>query len=421
MLTAQSHHDVVTDQDVQPREESRRGLRRRRSSVSAVRAMGWTPGAAHGAKLAKFLLLGVLACGPLALAGLDLSGGAHPTASASVIAAPSSDAGATLAVGNFAAEFVTAWLTTPSGQESSLDFYVSGASGLQLPRTPATVANVAVADVEQAGLYRPRQASAPASAAQDPTAPTAAAAAPQLQRAWRVTVAADVSQPGPNNTTLMVRRYFSVPLAQQVTDPAAPATNTTATTSAPSPSPDDAGGDQLRLRALLWPQPVAGPASGGGMDTDYDQQVSANGVLASSVGEFLTAYLAGQGDVDRYLTPGYELRPVTPAAYTAVSVQQVLAGRDDPVEDTPHDGQRAQVLVTAGLTTLTAEQASTQYALQLTARAGRWEVSALQDLPVLAATAVTNTAAPVAPTRATQPAAPTSTGTQSSSSSPTQP
>lgn len=84
---------------------------------------------------------------------------------------------------------------------------------------------------------------------------------------------------------------------------------------------------------------------------------------------FLLAFLAGDGELDRYTAPGLQLSAVSPPPYTSVSVQRSgLARRRD------------------GTALLRLEVAATEpaghtqvlgYHLDVTRRAGRWEVTAL--------------------------------------------
>ncbi|MGW7369439.1 conjugal transfer protein [Streptomyces sp. NPDC054841] len=104
-----------------------------------------------------------------------------------------------------------------------------------------------------------------------------------------------------------------------------------------------------------------------------------DGDVTSAVGEFLSAYLTGTGEVSRYLAPGVKLSAVTPAPYTTVTVQQVLAVEAAAAaEQVPADGTTVRIL-----TQVEARDQDGQwplgYELVLKARSGRWEVAALQS------------------------------------------
>ncbi|MCW8101665.1 conjugal transfer protein [Streptomyces tauricus] len=126
------------------------------------------------------------------------------------------------------------------------------------------------------------------------------------------------------------------------------------------------------------PAVVAGPARAEVSKAPYGVSVP-QGPLSSAVGEFLAAYLTGAGEVDRYLAPGVQLAAVSPAPYTAVTVQQVLA-----VEKAAAGGRvpadHAKVRVLARVETRDAGgRWPLAYELALTARSGRWDVSALES------------------------------------------
>ena len=126
------------------------------------------------------------------------------------------------------------------------------------------------------------------------------------------------------------------------------------------------------------PGVVAGPARAEVPKSPYGVTVP-EGDLSSAVGEFLAAYLTGSGEVSRYLAPGVTLAPVSPAPYTAVSVQQVAAVEQAAAaEQMPADGTKVRVLVR-----VEARDAEGRwplaYELTLKARSSRWEVAALES------------------------------------------
>ncbi|MFE4413250.1 conjugal transfer protein [Streptomyces sp. NPDC056821] len=143
------------------------------------------------------------------------------------------------------------------------------------------------------------------------------------------------------------------------------------------PVATDASGNSFTVTGA--PGVVAGPARAKVAKSPYGVAVPHGGDLSSAVGEFLGAYLTGAGEVDRYLAPGVTLSPVSPAPYTAVTVQQVLAvERAAAAEQVPADGTtvrvRAQVEARddAGRWPLA-------YEIELKARSGWWEVAALES------------------------------------------
>ncbi len=103
------------------------------------------------------------------------------------------------------------------------------------------------------------------------------------------------------------------------------------------------------------------------------------GDLSAAVGEFLAAYLTGAGEVDRYLAPGVNLTAVSPAPYASVEVQQVWAVEEAAADQAvPADGTNVRVRAAVEARDA-AGRWPLAYELTLTARSGRWEVSALQS------------------------------------------
>lgn len=125
---------------------------------------------------------------------------------------------------------------------------------------------------------------------------------------------------------------------------------------------------------------------------DYGPTVgTSTGPIGDTLTAFLGAYLAGAGEVDRYITPGADLTAVTPAPYTAVAVDSValrgLHGLDaDDLDMTvvPDDDTAVEALVAVEATDQAQQVTPMTYVLTLTARAGRWEVTALNPAPALA-------------------------------------
>ncbi|MGW7715551.1 conjugal transfer protein [Streptomyces chartreusis] len=184
----------------------------------------------------------------------------------------------------------------------------------------------------------------PARAQSTPASVTAVRSAQRAGGAWSVTVAAQYA----DGTV----RYYAVPVA--------------------------ADGARASFSVTGAPGVVAGPGRAEVPQSPYDVTVP-DGDLASGAGEFLTAYLTGAGEVDRYLAPGVQLTTASASPFSSVSVQQVLAVEETAAaEQIPADGTRVHVLAQ-----VEARDAFGRwplgYELVLTARSGRWEVSALES------------------------------------------
>ncbi|MFJ9729442.1 conjugal transfer protein [Streptomyces sp. NPDC101209] len=272
-------------------------------------------------RLSRVAVWTVIAAGPIALAVAVAStpgtvAAATPAKPAAVrIAAAAADPA------GYAQLFVSAWLRSNAEDATTVQ---------------ARLAQSMAPDVELPD---------PAAGAQSkPQAVTAVRSAQRDTGAWSVTVAAQYADGSV--------RYYAVPVTA------------------------DRSGTSFAVTGA--PGVVGGPARAEVPKSPYGVTVP-DGDLPSAVGEFLSAYLTGAGEVDRYLAPGVTLSPVSPAPYTALSVEQVLAVEEAAAaEKVPADGTTAHVLArveardSGGRWPLACE-------LTLRARSGRWELAALQS------------------------------------------
>lgn len=154
------------------------------------------------------------------------------------------------------------------------------------------------------------------------------------------------------------------------------------------------------LSALTFPAPTPAPVTKPDRDRAYRTTLPSTGPTATAVLAFLRALLTGQGDVTRYISPGVPIVAVAPAPYQSVDLRTVTGLSE---EAQPTEGEVAHVLATAIGTDAAKRPATTQYALTLTARGGRWEVSGIDLAPAI----TQPTATPTAPTQTpTSPATP---------------
>ncbi|MFF3431441.1 conjugal transfer protein [Streptomyces sp. NPDC002602] len=129
------------------------------------------------------------------------------------------------------------------------------------------------------------------------------------------------------------------------------------------------------------PAEVAAPETARAPASRFTHTIAADGPLATTLGEFVRAYLAGgqSAGLDRYLSPGVRVTPPGVSAYTKVDVEDVSADAEQAAGDAaPADGARARARVRV----VGEDRAGTRwpllYRVEVTARAGRWEVSALE-------------------------------------------
>ncbi|MEU6578190.1 conjugal transfer protein [Streptomyces sp. NPDC046805] len=272
-------------------------------------------------RLSRLALFTAIAAGPVALGVAVMSG---PT---TVAAAPGAKptavrtAAAAADPAGYAQLFIGAWLRSSADDSTSAQARLvqSMAPGVDLPETAS--------DAQSA-----------------PKSVTAVRSAQRDGGAWSVTVAAQYADGR--------LRYYTVPVA--------------------------AARDGASFSVTGAPGVVAGPARAEVARSPYRVTVP-DGDLSSAVGEFLASYLAGAGEVDRYLSPGVTLAPVSPAPYTAVAVQQVSAVEDAAAaERVPADGTKVRVLASVEARD-TAGRWPLAYELTLKARSGRWEVAALES------------------------------------------
>lgn len=304
----------------------------------------------------------LLAAGPLGLiVGLLALSGTSTTAPV-VDARPQDNDRGQVAASALAEDFVVAWLSTPrsgpgGGPEQLQSFTAATITSTTLPEAPWSVREATTAQAREISTGETSDGST---------------------AIWNVVVAVTVEEPqdatgaGATEEAAAVvaqRRFFQVAVSVDTAE-------------------------DTRL-ALTLPSPVAAPAAGTPPTLAYDERISSSSPLASAAGEFLTGLLV-EGDVTRITSPGAEINPVLPAPYSAVSVEDVsaaLGGLDtaeleNPTE-LPEDGTSVQLLVQATATSPVAagtpeRVTAMTYALTLTSRQGRWEVSALDPAPALA-------------------------------------
>lgn len=355
------------DEDVDDIEEPRDPEARAGGDVSSlgahvVRIGNWTGVKASVTRAFTGLLLLALVSGPIAF-GLVVLRGLHQ--SPPVIERTSSGSAGTAndqaAAGAFAQDFVTTWLTSHEGEENRLDRFLSDTSQVSLPQTAARVSGVTVSGITSS------------------------------EGVWSVTVSAVVAQ-----RRSSMRQYFQVPV-------------------------DDHDGS---LVALSLPTPVAAPALGQAPTLDYLNPVSVGTPVWSVTQNFLTADLTG-GDVTPLTSPGTVIRPVSPAPYRSVAMQSAEANVAVS-SSTPKTGDQVRELVTADAIPVggsTSQAISVEYALTLTARAGRWEVTAVDATPQIqgAPTPSANPSPTTNPAPTTSPAptgSPSRTTTRASTTRP---
>ncbi|MFE0916031.1 MULTISPECIES: hypothetical protein [unclassified Streptomyces] len=120
----------------------------------------------------------------------------------------------------------------------------------------------------------------------------------------------------------------------------------------------------------------------------FTHRVPAGGTLETSLSEFVRAYLGGgqSGGLERYLSPGLRVSAPKTAPYVRIEVTDVLADAEAATATAvPADGTKARVRIRVSGEDQLGVRWPLVYRAEVTARAGRWEVSALEsgitDLP----------------------------------------
>ncbi|WP_331752005.1 conjugal transfer protein [Streptomyces sp. NBC_00829] len=321
---------------------------------------GWKTSTAHLSGITRLVRLGawaLVASGPVfgVLALLGSSGPAQGVTEPVAAATPASQTGPA----GFAELFVAAYLQAGQGTERELAPYYSGSVALSVkPGTRTATQSTVIASREVQPGY------------------------------WSITVAADVTTQDDNGKAKRVGvQYFRVGI--QTTSPAgaggtaksAAATTGYAATSLPA---------QVAAPTALQPGALAYESERGSSSTDPAVETARG---------FLSAYLAGTSELDRYTSPGTSLQAIRPAPYTAVKVTGV---RDDSPssgqQKVPADGTVLHQLVQVDATDQAGSPVSLSYALTLKSRAGRWEVASVDDAPAIRASSAPSAAPHITPT-----------------------
>ncbi|PNE43553.1 hypothetical protein AOB60_00350 [Streptomyces noursei] len=269
-----------------------------------------------------------LTCGPLALAmswfpSAPAAGPVH--GAAQQIAGQS---GSAEGPGGFAEVFVRMWLAGDPGDG------------------PAS-------DVQKTARLLAPEVALPAFRGRPPTVTTVRAVRcePVRPGAWSVTVAVMFQSPGAGPAV----RYFRFPVLWQ----------------------GGAGADAGRSFVVTAaPSAVPGPAAGKAGSSPYSVQASPGSALASTVEQFLAAYLGGVGGAERYLAPHVRL-PALGVSYSAVRAERVSSTQS--AGEVGRDGQQVRVRAQVVARDAQGTQWPLSYALRLSAREGRWEVLAVES------------------------------------------
>lgn len=336
----------------------------------APRVVEWSQGPALASKAWTAVLVLALLAGPVALVWTVM----RPAPEPAVAGVNSADQAAAAAASERAVELTETWLRADQNDRALVES-LTEASVNTLPATGLTIRDSSVQSVLP-GEPGP------------------------LGTTWMITVGVDVAEPAPGQALpaddgdstgendsdgqgsgknsgkdsdkdadkdaassgseatepvlVWVRRYFQVPVTVQ--------------------RPADEN-EPLAVSAPALPSPVAGPAEAETLGLDYPKTIPTTSELGESVSAFLNAYVAGDGEITRYLRPGTDIAAIAPPPYAEATIKSI--GGSHETSDDPSDGDGTHAFVTAELTRPDGEKTTAQYVLTLVARDGRWEVSGL--------------------------------------------
>ncbi|MET9607047.1 conjugal transfer protein [Streptomyces sp. NPDC006512] len=129
------------------------------------------------------------------------------------------------------------------------------------------------------------------------------------------------------------------------------------------------------------PAEVAAPAAGTAPASRFTHAVSSGAPLATTLAEFVRAYLGGgqSAGLERYLSPGVRVAAPSASSYARVDVEGVVADTGSAAAAVPADGTKARARVRVVGEDRAGVRWPLVYRVEVTARAGRWEVSALES------------------------------------------
>ncbi|MEV7525617.1 hypothetical protein [Streptomyces sp. NPDC091371] len=141
------------------------------------------------------------------------------------------------------------------------------------------------------------------------------------------------------------------------------------------------GPDSGLVRVVGAPAEVAVPEAPMSPAEEVTHRVPADSALGTTLGEFVRTYLGGgQGaGLDRYLSPGLSVAAPKSPPYTRVEVDDVAADTEKALgPGVPADGTAARARIRVTGQDAQGGSLPLLYRMEVTARAGRWEISQLE-------------------------------------------
>ncbi len=136
------------------------------------------------------------------------------------------------------------------------------------------------------------------------------------------------------------------------------------------------------LRAVTAPALINGPGPGFDPELAYPHQLGAGNDLYATVDGFLSAWLAGGGDLQRY-SAAADIRPFPSAPFSRVELGSV--GADAAIPAVPADGFTARILVGAAAQDSDMAASSLTYPLTVRFQGGTWFITGIDLAPKIGA------------------------------------
>ncbi|KAA8881930.1 conjugal transfer protein [Nocardia colli] len=239
-------------------------------------------------------------------------------------AATASTVGHAYLATSFAEEFVTAYLSSVTGQQDRIAEYLGTQQRVTLPAVAREVSDPMVVYVSRALSDRGVEI-------------------------WSVTVSVRVATIGA--TTGTTREFYRVSVSVI----------------------------EGRLRAIALPSVVEPPARAPVLALTYTTPCAQDSPLTQVASGFLAAFLTGTGDVSRYTTSAAGISALRPAPFAGVDSVTVLA--DDA--GCGAGGSTAKVLATVDPKRNNEAATTLAYPLTMVRSAGQWQVASVDPVPAL--------------------------------------
>jgi hypothetical protein len=232
------------------------------------------------------------------------------------------------AAGQFAADFVAAFLTTPSTKQAALQRFIT------LPQAETVPQAAQSAPPPPAVINTPKVWS---------VVPKGSAGEVDL---YSATV---VVQQRPYASAEATRAFYRVPVAIW----------------------------QFQPRAMDWPMPISDPGPGADVKASYGHSLSPSSPVFGVVSGFISTYLTATAGLDRYVVADSWIKPI--GGYQSAIIKS--AETDAEVPETPANG--AQIHVRTTVVAQTSQFATISFTFPLTVEnsGGTWMIADIDLIP----------------------------------------